>query len=61
MVVSPKGTDEEEELVRRAGAEVDRFVRKRWDEDVWETAWFVNPPVSFLSSSKIVVMYGMGF
>lgn len=47
MIVSPKGTEEEEELVRRAGAEVDRFVRRRWNEEEWETAWFVNPPVSF--------------
>ncbi|KAF9452939.1 hypothetical protein P691DRAFT_755971 [Macrolepiota fuliginosa MF-IS2] len=44
MVVSPKGPEEDEELVRRAGAEVDKFIRKRWDEDEWETAWFVNPP-----------------
>ncbi|KAF9262925.1 hypothetical protein L218DRAFT_866494 [Marasmius fiardii PR-910] len=44
MIVSPKGTEEEEELVRKAGVEVNEFVKKRWDEDVWETAWFVNPP-----------------
>jgi hypothetical protein len=45
MVVSPKGTQEEEELVKHAGSKVDEFVRRRWVEDEWETAWFVNPPV----------------
>ncbi|KAF9017011.1 hypothetical protein BDZ89DRAFT_1075123 [Hymenopellis radicata] len=44
MVVSEKGTDEEEALVRRAGEEVHRFVKNRWVESGWETAWFVNPP-----------------
>ncbi|KAG7088125.1 hypothetical protein E1B28_012150 [Marasmius oreades] len=44
MIVSPKCSEEEEELVRKAGVEVNEFVRKRWDEDEWETAWFVNPP-----------------
>ncbi|KAG5646516.1 hypothetical protein DXG03_003283 [Asterophora parasitica] len=45
LVRSEKGTEEEEALVRRAGEEVHEFVRKRWDESRWETAWFVNPPV----------------
>jgi len=44
LVVSPKGTEEEEELVRQAGSEIDAFVRRRWSEREWETAWFVNPP-----------------
>ncbi|KAL0565094.1 hypothetical protein V5O48_016933, partial [Marasmius crinis-equi] len=44
MIVSPKGSEEEEELVRKAGIEVNEFIRKRWNEDEWETAWFVNPP-----------------
>ncbi|KAF5360629.1 hypothetical protein D9756_004612 [Leucocoprinus leucothites] len=44
MVVSQKGTEEEEELVTRAGREVHEFVRRRWNENQWETAWFVNPP-----------------
>ncbi|RPD58046.1 hypothetical protein L226DRAFT_490531 [Lentinus tigrinus ALCF2SS1-7] len=35
---------EERELMRRAGKEVDEFIRKRWREDEWETCWFVNPP-----------------
>jgi hypothetical protein len=45
LIVSPRGTPEEEEMVRRAGAEVQEFVLRRWNERVWETAWFVNPPV----------------
>lgn len=45
MIKSQKGTEEEEELVRRAGKEVHNFVKKRWSEEDWETAWFVNPPV----------------
>ncbi|KXN81752.1 hypothetical protein AN958_03769 [Leucoagaricus sp. SymC.cos] len=44
MVVSKRGTEQEEELVRRAGSNVHEFVKKRWNEDEWETAWFVNPP-----------------
>ena len=39
-----QGTPEEEELVKRAGAGVHEFVRSKWPEDEWETAWFVNPP-----------------
>ena len=39
-----EGTPEEEELVKRAGAGVHEFVRSKWQEDEWETAWFVNPP-----------------
>ncbi|KAH8102124.1 hypothetical protein BXZ70DRAFT_54685 [Cristinia sonorae] len=44
IVRSERGTDAEEELVRQAGREVDLFVRKRWNEREWETAWFVRPP-----------------
>jgi len=44
LVRSPKGNEEEELMVKEAGAEVDAFVRKRWNEREWETAWFVNPP-----------------
>ena len=46
---SPQGTKEEDDMVRKVGEEVDMFVRKRWKEREWETAWFVNPPVSLLS------------
>ena len=45
MITSPKGSEEEEALVKKAGSAVAEFVRRRWKEDVWETAWFVNPPV----------------
>ena len=48
LITSPKGSDEEEELVRKAGDEIATFVKRRWNEDEWETAWFVNPPVSVL-------------
>ncbi|KAG5634462.1 hypothetical protein H0H81_001871 [Sphagnurus paluster] len=44
LVRSEKGSEEEEEMVRRAGEEVHEFVRTRWNEERWETAWFVNPP-----------------
>ncbi|KIM89469.1 hypothetical protein PILCRDRAFT_813408 [Piloderma croceum F 1598] len=43
LIRSPKGTPEEDEMVREAGREVDQFVRNRWIEDEWDTAWFVNP------------------
>lgn len=45
LVRSEKGTVEEGATVRRAGDEVHNFVKKRWVEEEWETAWFVNPPV----------------
>ena len=44
MVTSQKATLEEEELIRKAGSAVADFVERRWNEAVWETAWFVNPP-----------------
>ncbi|KAJ7078669.1 hypothetical protein C8R44DRAFT_723067 [Mycena epipterygia] len=44
MIKSEKGTAEEDELVRIAGLPIHNFVKKRWVEDEWETAWFVNPP-----------------
>jgi hypothetical protein len=46
LVRSPKGSIEVEEMVRNAGREIEGFVRRRWVEGEWETAWFVNPPVS---------------
>lgn len=45
LTLSPKGTEEEDEIVRQCGKEVDCFVRKFWKENEWETAWFVNPEV----------------
>jgi len=47
LVRSQKGTEEEEAMVRRAGHEVHEFVKNRWVESEWETAWFVNPPVRY--------------
>ncbi|KAJ7160042.1 hypothetical protein C8R46DRAFT_1001192 [Mycena filopes] len=44
MIKSEKGTAEEDELVRLAGLPVHNFVKNRWIEAEWETAWFVNPP-----------------
>ncbi|EJC98832.1 uncharacterized protein FOMMEDRAFT_95368 [Fomitiporia mediterranea MF3/22] len=44
LIISPKGTLEEEEAVRQSSLEVQRFVARRWIEREWETAWFVNPP-----------------
>lgn len=46
MITSQKGTEEEEALIRKAGEKVHEYVKERWNEDTWETAWFVNPPVS---------------
>lgn len=44
LVRSPKGSPEIEEMVTNAGREIDGFVKRRWVESEWETAWFVNPP-----------------
>jgi hypothetical protein len=46
MVVSPKATEEEAVLVKEAARQIQEYVQNRWSEDEWETAWFVNPPVS---------------
>ena len=48
MIRSQLPTPEEAALIDRAGREVHRYVKNRWSESEWETAWFVNPPVSFL-------------
>ena len=42
-------TEEETILIQKAGSEVHRYVKNRWVENEWETAWFVNPPVSIYS------------
>ncbi|KAF7314621.1 hypothetical protein MKEN_00935800 [Mycena kentingensis (nom. inval.)] len=44
MIVSEKGTEAEEAAMRSAGRPVHEFVKTRWPEEEWETAWFVNPP-----------------
>lgn len=49
LVRSPRGTEEEERAVKRYGEEIATFVKRRWNEREWETAWFVNPPVSGVS------------
>ena len=46
MIKSEPPTEEETVLIQRAGSEVYRYVKNRWIEREWETAWFVNPPVS---------------
>ena len=48
LIRSPRGSEEEETMVKNAGKEVHEFVMRRWKEDEWETAWFVNPPVRFI-------------
>ncbi|KIK69713.1 hypothetical protein GYMLUDRAFT_236203 [Collybiopsis luxurians FD-317 M1] len=44
MIISQRATKEEAALIRQAGRYVHEYVEKRWKEDRWETAWFVNPP-----------------
>ncbi|KAG8214439.1 hypothetical protein J3R82DRAFT_9462 [Butyriboletus roseoflavus] len=44
LVRSPSGSEVEEAMVKSAGKEVHEFVKRRWKENQWETAWFVNPP-----------------
>ncbi|KAF8547456.1 hypothetical protein OG21DRAFT_1517363 [Imleria badia] len=48
LVRSPSASEVEERMVKNAGKEVHKFVKRRWNEDQWETAWFVNPPVRFM-------------
>jgi hypothetical protein len=38
--------DSEKLFFAEASREFDIFVKRRWSEDTWECAWFVNPPVS---------------
>lgn len=46
MIKSDPPTEQEALAIEKAGKEVHRFVKNRWRESEWETAWFVNPPVS---------------
>ena len=48
LVRSQSGSEVEETMVKNAGKEVHEFVKRRWKENQWETAWFVNPPVRFI-------------
>jgi hypothetical protein len=50
LVRSPQGTESEEVAIKRASHEIHQFVRSRWAESEWETAWFVNPPVGICLS-----------
>ena len=50
LVRSPETTQEEQAALKRAGHEIHEFVRNRWVDREWETAWFVNPPVSYPTS-----------
>ncbi|KAH7101186.1 hypothetical protein BKA62DRAFT_770723 [Auriculariales sp. MPI-PUGE-AT-0066] len=34
-----------QQMVTAAAEEMNAFVKKQWPEDVWETAWFVNPMI----------------
>jgi hypothetical protein len=45
----PAVSDVEEKFLEDARHEFQVFVKKRWPEDEWECAWFVNPPVSLPS------------
>ena len=49
MIKSETPTEEEIILIQKAGREVHRYVKNTWVEKEWETAWFVNPPVSVYS------------
>lgn len=44
LIRSPAGSEDEELVIERAGFEMNHYVKSRWNEDEWETAWFVNPP-----------------
>lgn len=55
MTKSERPTPEEASLIERAGQHVHRYVQMRWCEDEWETAWFVNPPVSALSAVDVAI------
>ncbi|PPQ85159.1 hypothetical protein CVT25_004166 [Psilocybe cyanescens] len=44
MIKSDPPSPAQATLIDRAGKQVHRFVKNRWPESDWETAWFVNPP-----------------
>ncbi|GBE83065.1 hypothetical protein BKA93DRAFT_764438 [Sparassis latifolia] len=43
IVHPPPRTEKEEALLRETIDEISEFVRRKWKEAEWETAWFVNP------------------
>lgn len=55
LISSPKATHEEDQMIQAAGKEVGEFVRRRWAEREWETAWFVNPPVGSFESCIVCI------
>ena len=57
MIKSEPPTEEETDLIQKAGSEVHRYVKNRWVEKEWETAWFVNPPVSVYSLIFYILDY----
>ncbi|KLO08281.1 hypothetical protein SCHPADRAFT_835514 [Schizopora paradoxa] len=44
LIRSSEGSADEEALIATAGDEIRKFIKQRWNEAEWETAWFVNPP-----------------
>jgi hypothetical protein len=46
VTLPPSPTQEEAEIIRGACQELEKCVRARWPEPLWECAWFMNPPVS---------------
>ncbi len=50
LIRSSEGSPDEETLIALAGNEIRSFINRRWDQAEWETAWFVNPPVSYASN-----------
>jgi hypothetical protein len=45
LIISPTPTEEEAKHIAHVSHEVHTYVKNRWKESEWETAWFVNPPV----------------
>ncbi|KAI0373660.1 hypothetical protein BV20DRAFT_962222 [Pilatotrama ljubarskyi] len=44
LIRSPPPTEEEARELRKYAEEIETFIKRRWNEREWETAWFVNPP-----------------
>ena len=42
---SSSGSEAEETTIKNAGQKVHEFVKRRWKENRWEPAWFIDPPV----------------
>ena len=52
LIRSSEGSVDEEAIITTAGDEIRTFIKQRWNEAEWETAWFVNPPVSLVLSAS---------